>query len=447
MASLTAPSTTAPTATRRISLNRALVLASAAIALGTVGYVFAEMVGYERQPVFIAGAEVPPGAEGEAFVRGLARDWHDTELSIDTGARFERVTRRELGATLATDDAIEELRLARGDAPIWERAAAFAEGRSRRLRWTLGVDTEALREQLERVAERTDEAAVPVRRDGTGGRAGVSISVLGATSTVTEALQTDSLFVRLPVRRHAAPRQVVRDLRHARFDQVVAAHETRYVSRGELSGRAQNIYLAARFLDGSVIDPNGTLSFNGTVGERSFERGFAPATELGRGGRRTEGIGGGVCQVAATLHAAAFFGGLDIQEHHPHTRNSSYIAVGLDSAVSWPNKDLVIHNPHPFHVRVRANAQHGRLRIELLGQARGPRVEWNTRTLSRIRRSTVREVSNTMSPGSEDVTDEGEDGSIVERTRTVYWSDGPVTESTRLRYPVVNRLVQAGAAL
>jgi len=141
---------------------------------------------------------------------------------------------------------------------------------------------------------------------------------------------------------------------------------------------------------------------------------------------------------------AAFFAGFDVPEHHPHTRNSAYIPAGLDAAVSWPSKDLRVSNPYPFHVRVRATAYRGILRIELMGARRAPRVEGNIRVVQRIRRSTEREVDTNMVLGTEEIVDEGEDGSVMERTRTVDWPDGAVTETVRLRYPVVTRLVRAG---
>ncbi|HJL14154.1 MAG TPA: VanW family protein [Sandaracinaceae bacterium LLY-WYZ-13_1] len=431
----------APPASRGVARDAARALL-AALVLGTLGGGLAALVEFEDRPLTLDGVPVPAG-DPEPFVRRLAAQWHDTEVTIDAGPRVVRATRREMGGRLDVDRTLEELRLARGDGPIWSRVWALVTRRDGDLAWHREVDAAEARALAEELRERVSIDPRPLRRDGTGGRPGASIALLGATSALADAVRTDAVYVRLPVRRHAPPNATPRDPRHARFDQVVAAHETRYARYGDAAGRARNIELAASFLDGIVIEPRGELSFNEEVGPRTFERGFAPATELA-GGRRVEGIGGGICQVAATLHAAAFFGGFDILEHHPHTRNSRYIPAGLDSAVSWPNADLVVRNPHDFHVRVRATAYRGVMRIELMGARRAPRVEWNTHVVHRIPRQTEREVVPTMSPGVEEVVDEGEDGSVLERTRTVFWSDGAVTETTRLRYPVVHRLVRAG---
>ena len=67
-----------------------------------------------------------------------------------------------------------------------------------------------------------------------------------------------------------------------------------------------------------------------------------------------EGTGGGTCQVASTLHAIAFFGGLDIVQRLPHSRPSGYIPAGLDATVVYPVVDLKLRNPFTFPVVVHA---------------------------------------------------------------------------------------------
>lgn len=438
------PSLSLPQPLVSVSPRKVGAWVAALAAVGVVVWGGAEMAAYEASPVTVEGVRLPDAGDPEPFVRQLAQQWHDTELTIDAGSQIVRATRREMGGSVDVDSVVEQARAARGDAPIWTRAWAFATHGPRDLRWRREVTEPETQEFVDELRHRTVVDPEPSDYDGRGGRSGTALNLVGANRALVEALRTDALVVRLPVRQIEAPTPRVRSRRTARFTEVVSAHETRYSAGGNMTGRAQNVELAAELLDGQVIAPRSTLSFNDVVGERTFERGFAPAIELARGGRRTEGIGGGICQVAATLHAAAFFAGFEIEEHHPHTRNSVYIPAGLDSAVSWPNKDLVIRNTHPFHVRVRSTAYRGTLRIELMGARRAPRVEWNTHVVSRIRRETEAEVDPGLPLGSEEVVDEGEDGSILERTRTVYWEAGAQTDTERLRYPMVTRLVRRG---
>jgi vancomycin resistance protein YoaR len=411
--------------------------------LGGTGVFAWQLARFEQRRLTLDGVELPHG-DAEPFVRALAADWYATEVTLDAGSRVVRATRHELGGRLDVERAVREVRAARGSAPIWERVWAIATGESGRFTFAREVQADATHAFMERLREHATVEPVASAGEGEGGEPGVTLNLLGSDAAIAEALAEDDVFVSLPVVRLEPPVHTRRSLRSARFDAIVSERETRYASTGELSGRANNIELAARHLDGTLIEPHGELSFNEIVGERTYARGFSPAVELTGGGRRTEGIGGGICQVAATLHAAAFFAGFEILEHHPHTRESSYIEPGLDSAVSWPNKDLRIKNPYPFYVRLHVRAYRGALRVALMGARRAPNVEWSTRVLHRIHRGTETEQARGMPAGEIEVLDEGEDGSVIERTRTIHWDEGVVTQTVELRYPVVHRLVRAG---
>ena len=422
----------------------ALALAASAALAAAAAWLYAGLRAHEARPLTLEGVPIGAG-DPEPLVRALAVEWLDTDLTLDAGSGLVRASRRELGALLDADAMVRRVRTARGDGPLHERLLSWAAGEGGELRFERGVDGPAVRQFVETLRREASVAPVPNDLERGGGRPGVSLALLGSVDAITSAFRTDRLFVSLPVQRLAAPDRPERDMSTALYNEVVGAHSTQYAGDPDRSGRARNILVASRYLDGAMVAPGGELSFNEVVGERSFDRGFREATEI-RGGRRVDGIGGGVCQVAATLAAAAFHAGFDLVEHHPHSRNIRYIPAGLDAAVFWGSKDLRIRNPHPFHVRVRATAHEGRLRIELRGARRGPRVEWNSRIVRRIRRRTVREASPGLPAGTEEVVDEGEDGTVLERTRTVYWPGGPRTDTVRLRYPAVPRLVRAGPA-
>ena len=97
-----------------------------------------------------------------------------------------------------------------------------------------------------------------------------------------------------------------------------------------------------------------------------------------------EGIGGGTCQVASTIHAASFFGGLDILERLPHSRPSAYITMGLDSTVVYPTVDLKLRNPYPFPVVVHTKTTANALKVELLGKEKPVTVKFSRELLKRV---------------------------------------------------------------
>lgn len=169
------------------------------------------------------------------------------------------------------------------------------------------------------------------------------------------------------------------------FSNVLGWFESSYGAGGN---RAKNVERAAALLDGTRIGPGETFSFNGSVGPRTLDRGFFFAPVI-QDGEMVDGLGGGVCQVSSTTHAASLMAGLDITMRYPHSRPSSYMPLGLDATVSFPTEcggdpkstakgcyapDLRIKNSSDKPVRVHAVTTvdaklkwKGTLRIEILG--------------------------------------------------------------------------------
>src|SRR5204862_4184750 len=61
-------------------------------------------------------------------------------------------------------------------------------------------------------------------------------------------------------------------------------------------------------------------------------------------GRFAKDYGGGTSQVATTTFNAAFFAGLRILEHKPHSFYISRYPAGREATVAWPDVDLRFQN-------------------------------------------------------------------------------------------------------
>ena len=153
------------------------------------------------------------------------------------------------------------------------------------------------------------------------------------------------------------------------IDDVLGFFETRYNIDKKHADRSFNLRLAAAKLDGHVIMPGETFDFNEVVGPRSEANGYKSATVIAQG-ELVDGIGGGTCQVAGTLHGAAFFAGLDIVERKPHTRPSFYIKMGMDATVVYPTITLRLRNPFTHPIVLHETVQDGMVRAEILGPKR-----------------------------------------------------------------------------
>jgi vancomycin resistance protein YoaR len=166
-----------------------------------------------------------------------------------------------------------------------------------------------------------------------------------------------------------APARVASELTHIRYEAVLGSFETAYDSTARATDRTFNLQQAASKLDGYVLMPGGELDFNAVVGPRDEANGYRVAKLIAEGDR-VDGIGGGICQISGTLHAASLFAGLDIIERHPHTRPSSYIRLGFDAAVAYPSINLRLRNPYDFPVVLRQTVSAGRVRVEIRGARR-----------------------------------------------------------------------------
>lgn len=153
------------------------------------------------------------------------------------------------------------------------------------------------------------------------------------------------------------------------FKYEFGSYTTRYSFSGKNASRAANVELAAEKLNGKVIEPNSEISFNDVVGIRSTKAGFKKAPVIFMG-MLIPDVGGGVCQVSSTLHAAALSSGMKVVRRLPHSRPSSYIPIGLDATVAYPpecdndhkkksstcySSDLVLKNTNLWPVRITTN--------------------------------------------------------------------------------------------
>ncbi|GAA2079049.1 VanW family protein [Aeromicrobium tamlense] len=129
---------------------------------------------------------------------------------------------------------------------------------------------------------------------------------------------------------------------------------------------------AARRIDGVVLEPGETFSFNDIVGERTAANGFVSGFVI-NGGVFREELGGGVSQVATTAYNAAFFGGLDDVEHHPHAFYIDRYPVGREATIYYGSLDLRFRNPYKTGVVIHAWVDKsapgtvGRMNVEMYG--------------------------------------------------------------------------------
>ncbi|TDD79541.1 hypothetical protein E1293_22980 [Actinomadura darangshiensis] len=130
--------------------------------------------------------------------------------------------------------------------------------------------------------------------------------------------------------------------------------------------RVRNIELAARILDGHIVEPGTTFSFNDVIGPRTRSRGYVPAPAI-MGARLVNDVGGGICQVSTTLYNAVFRAGLGIRKARAHTMWMPEYPEGREAAVSYPALDFTWKNDTESPVRIQVTYSGSSLTVNLWG--------------------------------------------------------------------------------
>lgn len=132
------------------------------------------------------------------------------------------------------------------------------------------------------------------------------------------------------------------------------------------SNRTHNLILACEALNGTIINPGEEFSFNGTVGERTADKGYRTGIVYVNNSQEPQ-LGGGICQVATGCYQAALKAGMEITHREEHMFPVTYCALGLDATVYWGSVDLSFRNPWSMPVRLNASVSGGQVHISIDG--------------------------------------------------------------------------------
>ena len=418
----------------RFTVAIALLVAASGAAIGGVRATLPRD-GAVARGVRIGGAEVREGEDGGAAAARRAAELLAVTVTLRwQGRTVAEATLADLGATADTRAAAREAARVGREGDLFARLDDALEARRGAVevpvRVRVPVEPRAVR--LGRFKDEHDTPPRSARLDvarhaATAHAPGLYVDVYATADAIERVAEAPrgSLEPRVvEVAGQEVPPRATREAVLAiRTDAVIARYETRFGTAGKQAGRAQNVARAAAGMDGVVLMPAETVSFNENVGPRVEDNGFALAPEIYKGELR-DGVGGGTCQVAGTLHAAAVFGGLEIVERASHSRPSGYIPLGLDATVVYPYVDLKIRNPFDFPVVVRARVEGGVLAFELLGRERPATVDLATLALGTAAFKRKVEETSRVAPGGFRLKQKGIRGATIRKTRRVRLRDG-----------------------
>ncbi len=270
-----------------------------------------------------------------------------------------------------------------------------------------GGDAETYLERLSATVSRKPEDAhfqvtatgkIVIRPSAPGLRLDIAAT---AKAIAAAAFSTDKRTATLVVE-VASPQRTTAIAKTMGVSSVVSSYTTTY---GGTPGRLNNVQLVAKLIDGTLIAPGGTFSFNGTTGERTADKGFQEAPVI-INGELQNGLGGGICQVSTTVFNAAFEGGLPITARTNHALYISHYPLGRDATVNYPDLDLKFVNDTEHWLLLRTFVGTGSLTVNLYGTPVNRRVESTTAPLVETGPVPVKETDDPTLAKGKRVTDQ-----------------------------------------
>ena len=147
------------------------------------------------------------------------------------------------------------------------------------------------------------------------------------------------------------------------FQDVLASYETSYKDRGSIQ---TNLILACEAINGTVLNPGETFSFNTIVGKRTSEKGYKWADDqIGIEPDRI--LGGGISQVTSALYYCTLVADLNVISRTNHSLIPGFSDYGLDAAIGWDSPDFKFSNSLGLPIRIEASAEGGTVKITILG--------------------------------------------------------------------------------
>ena len=244
------------------------------------------------------------------------------------------------------------------------------------------------------------------------------------------------------------PEIAVKDLGDKLFKQNLAKYTTIY-DAGNYN-RSHNIALAAKTINGIVLLPGETFSYNGTLGNTTKEKGYKQAGAYA-GGKVVQAYGGGICQVSSTLYNAVLYANLEIVQRYNHTYAVSYVPAGRDATVSYGGKDFKFKNTRKYPIKIVASAKNGVVSISIMGiidkEEEGYEVELTSSVLSTTPCQTTYEKINSLEEGKEKVIQKGYVGKTSIAYKILKYNGKTVSKTVLSKdtYKPMNRIVQIGA--
>lgn len=220
------------------------------------------------------------------------------------------------------------------------------------------------------------------------------------------------------------------------------------VFNAEVTGRSTNISIASSSINGVLLMPNDTFSFNNQTGPRGIKEGYQEAPVIVNG-KLVPGVGGGICQVSSTLYNAVVRADLQVLKRQNHSLPVAYVPLGHDATVFYGYIDFEFQNNKPYPIYLESFAKGNRVFVRIYSTKTDDMV---IRLLSEVIETIEPKVEIRRDPtlpmGERKIEKEAKRGYKV-KTYKVYSSNGKEIKREEISedfYPPVHGIIFEGTS-
>ncbi|WP_291633992.1 VanW family protein [Clostridium sp.] len=360
----------------------------------------------------------------------------------------------KIDAKYKIDEAIEQAISYGRDMSMFQKYKAISNPALKQIKLTFEYNDKIVEQMLEKIIKDTNKE--PVNATITmvsNGEFSITKEVVGKKleedklksdikSKINGTLSADTISIVAPVS-IVKPKTTEATLKT--INTKISSYSTNFGSSA--SGRATNIDLSTKSIDGTLLMPGDVFSFNGVVGERTVARGYQTAGVI-IGDKLEQGLGGGICQVSSTLYNAMLATEIVSVERIHHTISSGYIPKGQDATVDYGNLDYKFKNTYKYPIYIQGFISNRNLYFNI----------YSNSTLTKRTYEIVNEVVEVTQPKTETIQDptkyEGEQeiikqgykGFKVKVSRKTY-EYGKLIDTTVINndtFHVINGIIKVG---
>lgn len=214
------------------------------------------------------------------------------------------------------------------------------------------------------------------------------------------------------------------------------------------ANRAVNMRLSVSKINGKILLPGETFSFNDVVGPRTADRGYKSANAY-IAGKIVPDIGGGICQVSTTLYNSTLKADLETVFRSNHMFTVSYVPFGQDAAVSYDSTDFKFKNNTNMPIKVHGKVtSDNHVVFSILGTNETPN---KTIEISNVQISTtpapIKYINDpTLAEGKTLVVNSGMTGYVID-TYKIVKINGEIQSKTKIHrssYRTLEKTVKRG---